>query len=52
VKIRLQWQSWRTGGTVAWGYFEPYWLSTGVRHEMTGAELEDWYIGFGYADGP
>ena len=32
--------------------FEPYWLSTGVRHEMTGAELEDWYIDFGYADGP
>jgi len=22
------------------------------RNEMTGAELEDWYIDFGYADGP
>ena len=34
VKIRLQWQSGRTGGNVVWGYFEPYWLPTVGRDDQ------------------
>ena len=47
VKIRLQWQSGRAGGNVAWGYFKLYLLPTVGRNEMTGAEIVDLYIWLG-----
>ena len=32
--------------------FKPYQLPTVGRNEITGAELEEWYIWFGYGDEP
>jgi hypothetical protein len=52
VKIHLQRQSGRAVGKVAWGFFEPYQLPTVGRNEMTGAELADWYIWYGYGYKP